>query len=182
MRALTRLVRDERAAALVEFALILPVMLLLLVGVVQGLQLIETQRRMAHVASAVADLVAQDRTVDDGEMQDILSAGGLLMAPLPNAPLGQRVMSFAADSNGAIHLQWCVSGPQTYMGTQALSLPAGALRPNQSAIVADVSYPFASSLNWLLPESYVLQKRAILRPRLVQQVLNNDASANCRTV
>jgi Flp pilus assembly protein TadG len=167
---LARLRRDERGAAMAEFALVLPFMLLLLMGGVETLQLVETQRRVAHAASAMADIVAQDRTIDDAELSDVFLAGRLLMAPLPADPLGQRITSFAANSSGAVQVRWTASAAP-YAGRENLSLAPGALKSGQSVIVADVSYRYPTSLQWLLPSGLVLQKRVYLRPRVSDEVL-----------
>ncbi|MDB5466585.1 MAG: hypothetical protein JWQ46_1347 [Phenylobacterium sp.] len=168
----SRLLRNERGAALAEFVLVAPIMLLLLFGSVEALQAVETQRRVAHIASAVADIVAQERTISDVALNDIFQAGGLLMDPLPTNTLGQRVASFTADDSGAAKLDWSLDAPGApYAGSDGLTVPSGYLKPKQSVIVADVSYRYHPALSWVLPDSIDLQKRAYLRPRLTDRVL-----------
>ena len=167
---LRRLYRADSGAALAEFALVAPFMMLMLFGAVESLQAVETQRRVAHTSSAVADLVAQSRIVTDTDLGDIFQAGASLMDPLPAATLGQRVASFTADAAGNASLDWSASAPQGYAGTETLTLPPGYLPANQSVIVADVSYTYQPALKWLLPSTMVFQKRAYLHPRLTTQV------------
>lgn len=169
-RTLRDLAANDSGAALAEFALVAPAMMLILFGSVEALQAVETQRRVAHIASAVGDLVAQNRLVTDKDMADVFQAGGLLMDPLPAAPLGQRVASFTADPNGVVALDWSMNAPKAYTGSQPLSLPKGYLTANQSVVVADVSYTYQPALRWLLPSSMVFQKRVYLHPRLTTRV------------
>lgn len=169
MRRLGGLGRDQRGAAMVEFALVLPFMLMLMFAGFETLQLVETNRRVAHVAAAVGDLVAQDDQVSDAELGNIFTVGQLLMSPLPTAPLAQRVASFTADKYGKVTNDW-VSTSGNYVGSQPLSVPAGGLSANQSVIVTDVSYTYTAPLTWLMPNGLVFQKRTYLRPRLVPQI------------
>ena len=55
---LLRLARDTRGLSAVEFALLAPVMISLYFGVAEVGQAFMVQKRQAHVASMVADLVA----------------------------------------------------------------------------------------------------------------------------
>ena len=170
IRRLARLATDEGGAALAEFALVAPFMMLILFGSVESLQAVETQRRVAHISAAVADLVAQNRIVTDNDLADVFQAGGLLMDPLPSATLGQRVASFTADSGGTVTLDWSKNAPTPYAGSEGLTLPNGYLKPAQSVVVADVSYTYQPALRWVLPSSMVFQKRVYLHPRLTTQV------------
>lgn len=173
MRArLARLARAQSGAALAEFALVAPFMMLILFGSIEALQAIETQRRVAHISSAIADLVAQNRIVTDSDLADVFQAGGLLMDPLPATTLGQRVTSFTADSGGTVKADWTADAPTPYAGTESLTLPNGYLKANQSVVVADVSYTYQPALKWLLPSTLLFQKRVYLHPRLTTQVIH----------
>ncbi len=58
--------RDTRGVAAVEFALILPLLLLLYIGSVEATLLYTTDRGVATIASTVADLVARSKTTVKG--------------------------------------------------------------------------------------------------------------------
>lgn len=171
MRAMLRLWRDRAAGALVEFALLLPVMLLLLVGFAEGLQVVEAHRRVSRAASTVGDLAAQYRSLNETLVSDVFAAGALMMDPMPAATLGQRLMSFSSDANGVVKLEWTRTGPVAYAGNAPAALPAGyELKPNQGVVVADVSYAYAPMTKWVLPASINMQKRMLLRPRAANWV------------
>jgi Flp pilus assembly protein TadG len=174
--ALRRLLRDQGGSALAEFALVAPVMLLMMIGSAEVVQAVEAHRRVTHVASAIADIVAQERTTDDGKLKDVFVAGTLLMAPLPAGQLGQRIASFSADANGVVTMDW-VANRGAYVGSEPLALPpAYTLKAEQGVIVADVSYGYAPLIQWVLPDSILMQKRMYLRPRLADRVVKTDAA------
>ena len=63
LRAVARLTLAEKGAAAVEFALILPVMLVVYLGTLEASTLITMDRKVQSVAGAVGDLVADWKLV-----------------------------------------------------------------------------------------------------------------------
>lgn len=81
-----RLVKDERGVSAVEFALLLPVMVLIYGGVVDLSRGVETNKKVNRVASVVGDLVSRQITVQAGELDDIFKIGATTMIPSSEAP------------------------------------------------------------------------------------------------
>jgi Flp pilus assembly protein TadG len=78
-----RLARAEDGVAAVEFAFILPIMLLLFMGAVELSQAVTVDRRVSQVASTTSDLVARkESNISQGtDINDILKVGSYLLAP-----------------------------------------------------------------------------------------------------
>ena len=89
--------RDSRGVAAVEFALLLPILMLLYFGVVELTQGIMAQQRTSHVAATVGDLVSQSSTLSSADVADILSVGGEVMYPYPTTSLKLRVSTRTDD-------------------------------------------------------------------------------------
>ena len=111
MRALRsmarRLRRAESGAAAVEFALILPVMLLVYIGTVEASALISMDRKVQSVAGSVGDLVARaDETITAAQMQDYFTAASGIMAPYPAYEVVQVVTAIAVDADGGTSVKW----------------------------------------------------------------------------
>lgn len=169
MRGLARFWgRCERGAAAIEFALVAPLLIFFHFGAVEVIQSWEAHRRMAHVAAALADLTAQNRSVSAADLTDIMSAGALLITPFSTNQLGERISSFTADANGVVTQDWSVTQNWSAGGTP--SAPTGYLQAGESVIVADVTYSFTAMFGLLLPHSLTMEKHAYLRPRLSLQV------------
>jgi Flp pilus assembly protein TadG len=164
-----RLWNNESGAAIAEFALVAPLMFLLFFGSLEMVQAVEAQKRVAHIASAIADVVAQSREVDEAELTDLATAATAMMAPFSAEDLGQRIASFTADEDGAAQLDWFFTGA-AYTGSEPLALPDGYLEPGESVVVADVSYRYEPAMTLAIPAAIRLQKRAYLRPRLSDRV------------
>jgi Flp pilus assembly protein TadG len=68
---LKRAGRDEKGVAAVEFGLIAPVLLLMLVGTIEVSRAVSMDRRFGTVTSMVADLVAREKTITSGDVNSI---------------------------------------------------------------------------------------------------------------
>jgi Flp pilus assembly pilin Flp len=74
--------------AAVEFALILPIMAVMLIGAVQISEAVTADRRVSQVSTSTGDLIARkEDAVVKTELQDIARIGGWLMAPFPERRL-----------------------------------------------------------------------------------------------
>ena len=149
-RALRGARSDQRGAAAVEFALIAPVAILLYCGFAELTMAMMAERRAAHAASVVADLVSQTPTISAAQVNDVMRIGNAIMTPFPAAPLKLRVTSVTADVNGVPKMQWTkVSGGMSAMpaGTVA-GFPPTLLAAGESVIQADVQQPSSTPTYW----------------------------------
>ncbi|CAN7382978.1 pilus assembly protein [Phenylobacterium sp. LjRoot219] len=169
IRRLQSFGRCERGAAALEFGLIAPILILFHFGSVEFVQAWEAHRRVTHVAAALADLTAQKRAVTQAEVDDILKAGGLMIAPFPADRLSVRISSFSTDSSGKVTQDWTRSRNWTAAG-QA-TVPKGYLAASESVIVANVAYEHKAMFGLAMSPSVKMGKDAYLRPRLSNQVL-----------
>lgn len=107
LRATWRLWRDQRGVAAVEFALILPVLIMLYFGTIETASLFTADRRVANVAGTIGDLVSRaKKTITEDEINDYFQAASAIMLPLPTGPLRQTVSLIAIDSEGAATVVW----------------------------------------------------------------------------
>lgn len=177
-RALLRLVgSDQGGAAAIEFALIAPVAILLYCGFAELTMAMMAERRAAHAASVVADLVSQTPTITAAQVADILRIGNAIMIPFPAGPLKLRVTSVTADVNGVPQMRWTkVSGGATPMPPGAVSgFPTTLLAAGDSVIQADVQYAYTSPLQMTLPQALTFNDTFYLKPRRSPSV----ACADC---
>ena len=76
-----RLGRDRRGVAAVEFALIVPILLILYFLTLEASQAIETSKKVSRISYMVADLVAQQSAVDPDSLEAILKIADTTMQP-----------------------------------------------------------------------------------------------------
>ena len=87
-----RIVRDRRGVSAVEFALILPTMIVLYLGIAETGNAITVYRRMSAIASTAADLTAQTKTVSTADLDDIVSASSAILSPYPTRAAQDRAV------------------------------------------------------------------------------------------
>jgi Flp pilus assembly protein TadG len=78
--------RHESGVSAVEFALLLPVMVLIYIGVADLARGVEANRKVNRVASVVGDLVSRQISVQPVQLDDIFNVGKTIMFPSQAAP------------------------------------------------------------------------------------------------
>jgi Flp pilus assembly protein TadG len=164
---LRRLRKDQRGVAAIEFALIAPVAILLYCGFAELTMAMMAERRAAHAASVVADLVSQSTQVTNAQMTDIFNVGNSILYPFPSTPLLLRVSSITADVNGVPKVTWSVGhGLGALTGGATVSgFPPNLLVAGDSVIKADVQYAYTSPLRMTLPNALSFSDTFYLKPR-----------------
>jgi Flp pilus assembly protein TadG len=165
---LRRLSADQKGASAVEFAIVFPLLFLLHVAAAEALQAYVAQRNVTHIASAMADITARNRTVSTADLNDILGVSVSMMHPFPTERLQQRVSSISADGSGSVSTDW--TSKKAYTNTDGPSVPSGYLRSNESVIVTDVIYDYEPSFGFFMPDTIRMTRHAYVRPRLSAKV------------
>lgn len=80
-RTARRLATDRRGVAAIEFAFIAPVLLSLYFVTMEVSQGIEVNKKVGRVGSMVADLITQQQTISQSELDAILQIGGSILQP-----------------------------------------------------------------------------------------------------
>jgi Flp pilus assembly protein TadG len=173
--AARRFRRSEQGVTLIEFALIFPVMLLLFIGLVEFGEAFSVNRRISNAASTVSDLVSQERSVTNTQLQDIALVANEIVKPYRTAPFSMRIISVVAnDTNTGATVAWTYPTGSPAVGS-VYPLPGGQrlTEPNSSLIVAETSYAFTPSVGYFIGD-ITLNGIAYFRPRLARIVAKTD--------
>ncbi|TIP80241.1 MAG: pilus assembly protein [Mesorhizobium sp.] len=76
-----RFCRDRRGVAAVEFAFIVPVLLVMYFMTMEASQAIETSKKVSRIGSMVADLVTQQQTITAADLDGIMQIGNSTLQP-----------------------------------------------------------------------------------------------------
>jgi Flp pilus assembly protein TadG len=76
-----RFCRDRRGVAAIEFAFIVPVLLIMYFITMEASQAIETSKKVSRIGSMVADLVTQQQTVVSADLDAIMKIGTSTLQP-----------------------------------------------------------------------------------------------------
>jgi len=108
-----KFVSETRGIAAIEFALIMPFMLIIYFGLFDITTLVSVNRKVTYSASVVADLVAQNKTsVLKADIQNYFNAANMVMSPMPAAAVRVEVFGYR-KSGSTISQIWKVNNGQS---------------------------------------------------------------------
>ncbi|HEY4077377.1 MAG TPA: TadE/TadG family type IV pilus assembly protein [Rhizomicrobium sp.] len=188
-----RFLRNHRGLAAVEFALILPIMLMLFLGTVELSLALTARADVTNLTSATADLVAQETGVNVADLQSVFAAASAILYPYASNAAQITLTSVVYNTTNANPNIGTVAWSKPN-GTNALThnkganftVPAGifvaptAANPNppatQSVIVSEVTYTYSSPVTEFLPVSTVWQNTFYSKPRRVPMIACSDCN------
>jgi Flp pilus assembly protein TadG len=170
---------DAQAVAAVEFAIVLPFMLLLYIGGVELGNGMAINVKVSATTHSVADMVSQNTQISAAQMQTILGASTAIIAPYRttdssgNSLITVTVSEVSTDGSGNATVQWSQSYNGTTVGTgrpvgQAITLPSsltGTQNNNVSLILGEVSYAYTPNLGYTISGTVTLRDSYYLFPR-----------------
>ncbi|MCA6105955.1 TadE/TadG family type IV pilus assembly protein [Bradyrhizobium cenepequi] len=179
-RQVGALVHDCRGIAATEFAMIVPIMLLLFFGTVELSSAIAIKRKLALVTRAASDLTSQSLdSVKTTDMQNVFAASGAILLPYSLTPLTATVSEIFIDKDSIAKIQWSQSAtvamasgsPQATLKASphkpkdTVSVPQGLLIPNTWLIWSEVNYTYTPTVGYVLKSGVPMDDETYTRPR-----------------
>jgi Flp pilus assembly protein TadG len=181
--AVARLWNGERGVAAVEFALILPVMLLVYLGTLEASTLITMDRKVQSVAGAVGDLVARaDETISASQLQDYFRAASGIMTPYSPTDVLQVVTAVDVAADGTTSVVWTrqylngvYSGTTPHTVGDTFPLPAEmiAISLGRMVIAAEASHSYTPLLGIVIDQPINLYRSSYFMPRFGEDIALN---------
>jgi Flp pilus assembly protein TadG len=174
VRELRRLWRDRRGVVAVEFALVVPTLLVLFIGTFEASNLVRVKMKVDEAAPAIANLVALQVSETSTLTSDFCAGAAYMLAPFSTAGLNVQVAS-VTNYNGTSTLDWTancnnISNPQS-----PVTLAAGLLPNNgDTVIVVQTTYTYAAPIHMILGSSYTFTNDGFARPRTNSTVKNSS--------
>lgn len=167
--------QGESGNALIEFAIVLPVLVVLLLAGLQFAGLILLTQKVQRLAATLGDLVAQAESLTAAQLDALFIAGRHVLLPFDHDRDGRIIVTAVGRTGtGPARVLWqradggglaAASGIGAPGGDAAL--PAGfALRENETVIVSEVFHAFRSDLTAAVPIQPVVYEQGFYRPRL----------------
>jgi Flp pilus assembly protein TadG len=181
---------DCRAIAATEFAVIVPIMLVMFFGTVEFSSGVAVDRKVTLVARTLSDLTSQTppptqtqtySTVTDSNLQNVFTASIKILQPYCATPTKATVSEIYVDSNKVATIQWSKAATIASCGaTQAtlatsihnagdiVTLPSALLVPKTYLIFSEVSYLYTPTVGYVMGKAGVtLSDVAYTQPRQV---------------
>ena len=182
----------REAVAVVEFALVLPIMLTMYIASIELSQAFNMDQRIITIAGAVGDLVSRSNAstspITTSTLQDYFQAAQAIISPFPNAKLQQVVSVVAIDKTGKITtVEWSqgynggVAQVQCkpYAGSHPIPQAMLSISASNWVVVSEASYVYPPMLGLFFPNSFYLYHQNFYLPRNAAYIPFNGAAAPC---
>ena len=184
---LIRFRRGERGVAAVEFAFIVPIMLLLYIGTWELSNGVAANRKLSRVSSTLSDLVTQSQSLTCDDIGDIMKAASKVMYPYDSQT---RIVltGINIDAAGSAKVHWSHGLNQTaYAANSVYPAVPSPIKVNGTYLVAakvmTTYQPFIGWASYSAADGFSLSNQAIamdeemfLRPRMSSTI---SVPTNC---
>jgi|GEM_PF-6649255 len=182
---LSKLVTDNEAVAAVEFAVVLPFLVLIFINVVSFYDGFRGDKAMTKVNSVLVDLATRDReAIDDADFDELVAIGEAIAGKYAVDSEFTVVISsirnvFDADGDDDPELVWSRSNDDDAVITQSdvNSLDLPDIGEGESVIFVSTRAKYTPFLTNRILGSFTLSADQVRRPRFVSEVgCTSDAS------
>ncbi len=195
-RAATDLLADRRGLAAVEFAFILPVMMVMLFGTVEFSSAIAIDRKVTLMARTLSDLTSQATTVADSDLTNFFTASIAIMYPYTPTPTSARISEIYVNASKKATIQWSRAATISSGATQATLttstrspgddvtslVSTSLLVANTYLILSEVSYLYVPTVGYVLAKGGItMGDSAFTRPRQSTCVYYPSVGTTCPT-
>jgi Flp pilus assembly protein TadG len=156
--------RDRSGVGAVEFAMLLPLMLVAFFGTVEFSSGLAVDRKVSLVARTIANLTSQGTQATTADLTGYFLAGNKVMTPYaaPNMTISELYID---PSSGNARVQWSQGSAPRGVGS-LVTIPStliarnpstNAINPNQYVIFSEVNTLYTSAVNFgnLMPSGGV---------------------------
>jgi Flp pilus assembly protein TadG len=195
-RKARELARDRNGIAATEFAVIVPIMLVMFFGTVEFSSGVAVDRKVTLIARTLSDLTSQALTsVNDTYLQNVFTASIAIMTPYPATPTKAQISEIYIDSSKVAKIQWSKAATIGTAATQAtlatsthnagdiITIPTALQVPQTYLILSEVSYLYTPTIGYVMAKAGVnLSDLAYTRPRQSTCITyNNVPASTCPT-
>lgn len=187
-------VADRRALAATEFAVIVPLMLVLFFGTFEFSSAVAIDRKVTLIARTLSDITSQSTgTVTDASLQNTFTASISIISPYDDAPVKSTITQIFVDANSIATVQWSKAATISSGATQASLttsarnigdkvtsvIPSTLLVPSTYLILSEVSYLYTPSVGYMLKSGITLSDFSYTRPRQVSCMVYTGVTTSC---
>jgi len=205
LRSALDMFRDRSGIAATEFAVIVPIMLVMFFGTVEFSSGVAVDRKVTLVARTLSDLTSQApssapqatyATVTDSYLQNVFTAAISMFQPYLATPTTATVSEIYVDSSNVARIQWS-KGATIGSGATQATLVASSRNPGDVVttlvppkllvkqtylILSEVGYLYVPTIGYVMMKTGVsMNDVAYTRPRQVTCLIYNNlpAASSC---
>jgi Flp pilus assembly protein TadG len=176
-----RFAAAKQGVAAVEFALILPVLVVMLLATFDGGRAIAAYMKMRAATYALASIANQYAIIQSVDMTSILGATSVVMAPYSSGTPAVKVSQIKINNAGVSSIEWSAAQGTTARAVPSSITPPSAMVVNNSyLILAEVSYTYVPVFGYFGSSSGITFSDSLyVTPRSVSCIVYIPQSSTC---
>jgi Flp pilus assembly protein TadG len=165
-RSALGMLEDCRGIAATEFAIIVPVMLVMFFGTVEFSSGVAVDRKVTLVARTLSDLTSQSISVSDVDLTGFFTASNSILWPYSSTPTRATITELHIDPRSlAARVQWS-KGTTPRSAGSIVPIPSELAVANTYVIFSEVTYVYTPTIGYVMGSTGVnLADNAYTRPR-----------------
>ena len=173
--------KNSRGVAAVEFALILPIFILLVFGAYGMFIMLQQNNRIDRASAMVSDLISREIEIDNADVDRFFDVSKALIGPLADddsykITLTSVFNEFDSAGDEDLSINWSTSNitneKLTLEDLEGLTLPSVAEGDSIIIVTAEVGYR-PTFLDGIVSDSLTFESIAVKRPRFVPLITLN---------
>ena len=188
-RTIFKLIKNNQAVAAIEFALIVPILLILFVGGFEITRYVLLYQKISKTTSSLSDLAARAPELNEADIANSFNATEHLMAPYYDEAEVRVIFSSIMDNGTGNLINWqrCGGGTldvQSDLGEQGdyATLPTGFdLDLNEDTILAEIYVEYNSVIGMNFIAESTIRKARYSHPRLgaLTEITDDAGATGC---
>ena len=170
--------RDNTSGlAAIEFAMIIPLMALMLVGTNEFAAGVAIDRKVTIMARTLSDLTSQNTSVSDTQFTNFFNAANAIMTPYASAPVQGTISElYVNPSTLKARVQWS-NGANARTAGDIIDIPDALKIGGTYLILSEVKYKYVPSVAWFINKvnGITLNNISYTRPRQGLCVMYNTS-------
>lgn len=179
LNCLHRFRRARRGAAGIEFALLFPVLLVMVAASIDLNEALYAKRKTTQIASSVAGFLADQNQWKKAEVDDLLTAASFIMRPFKTDDLKivLSVLTVSKDGTVKVAASQAIGTKPLVAGTSSpIAVPVAIRTPDVQLVLAQVNYTLATPFSTLWPiiavdDKFVFSQYYFARPRRSDKIV-----------
>lgn len=141
----SRLWRAREGVGAVEFALIVPILLIIYLMSFEITVAISMTRKVTHASSDIADLVTQSDKVDKAFLSTMPYVAKAIIAPYSSSGMLLKISGIQIDATPTAKIAWSwqSTGGAPYAVNSTVTIPSDLLIPNSFVVRSELSLPYS---------------------------------------
>jgi Flp pilus assembly protein TadG len=165
--------RDKRGVAAVEFALVVPVVIVVYALGFELAQASTVYRKLTDTTVQLANVTSQYTAVSDTDVNNIFGASSQIMVPYSTAPLTIVLSEVVTDASSNATVCWSKPYPSTVTPLAtgaAVTMPTGMASPSSHYILVQTTYAYTPTIGGVFMSGLPMANQVFMIPRASTQI------------